>query len=372
MVFVSPQAGWINAAEQAAALRADGWRVILACSAPQSRGQRALLALDRLIYHEIWTGMTGSETDAQAEDALMDRILAPGTLDVRAFDYLGVQLARRKKQRLSGPALGLPDPEWYDKRVMADRLVAMGVPGPRVWDRPVAEEYPVIVKARITSAGKGVWICRDEGEVARAWLAAGGPDGNAFLQEMIHGPAFSTTGVAHDGELLAQETYVLTKPAWDPTGPSIRQEMVDRPDLVANTRTFIREVGYSGAFSFQQLEDHSGRGRPFDFNPRSPGSWIALRMAGSGIVEAYDSLLAARPSAAVDPLPPGTSSTTLMITGGDFESREQIRSWLRYTGVEIRKRKTAFGWRFGVWANVIRAKEYARATRQLRSRTRIS
>lgn len=353
--------------EIAARLRKAGYRVVSIVPVDPTSKQRALMLVDRIIFHEVRPLIEGRDEHASVSDQAIAEIFADHTVDIHAFDSLGAQLAEHRTELGRSLRAGLAPPEWYDKRWMAERLAQLGIPGPDVWDTPTAEAFPVIVKARFTSGGVGVRICRDEQQVEDAWRELDDVDGRPFMQEFVTGPVYSTAAVAQDGELLAHETYTAIKAPGDPTGPSLQQVIVDRPDLVANVREFIRDVGYSGIFSLQQMQDADGRGRPFDFNPRAPGTFGAFGVAGSALFPAYVALLqgTARPVAST--LEAGTVTSAVRLSYvKPWPDRATFLEWYRYTGCQIRARRKSHGSRFVFWGYAMRTRLVVQGFRELR------
>lgn len=344
-------------AELAAQLRMAGYRVVSFVPMNPSRKQRALMIADRLIFHEVRPVIEGHDEKARVSEEAMAEIFADRTVDIHAYDSLGAQLAGRRAELGQELIAGLAPAQWYDKRWMADRLMELGIPGPDVWDTPLSENFPVIVKARFTSGGGGVRICRSQREVEEAWQDLGGFHGNAFMQEFITGPTYSTSAVAREGELLAHETYTAIKAPGEPTGPSLKQVIVDRPDLVANVRELVREMGYSGILNLQQLEDADGRGRPIDFNPRVPGAFGALAAAGSALFPAYLALLERTAEPVGRTLEAGiiTSAVRLSYTR-PWADRAAFVDWHRRTDSQIWARRESHGYRFVAWGYLMKTR----------------
>ena len=94
-----------------------------------------------------------------------------------------------------------------DKWVQGEWAERAGVPTPRAWQEPVAEQYPVVVKTRVGFGGNGVRVVHDHDALAEAWADLTGPDGQPpFLQERLT-PSLHTGGVALDGEALINVAY---------------------------------------------------------------------------------------------------------------------------------------------------------------------
>ncbi len=327
--------------------------------------------MDRLIFNEIWPMIEGDDSDDVVPEGAVAAILEAPTIDVHAFDALGAVIARKRGELGSQLRAGLAPAEWYDKRWMADRLVEIGVPGPDVWDEPVASEFPVIVKARITSAGMGVRICHNQAEVDQAWAELGGSSGKAFMQQYLAGPTYATTGIAKEGEVLVHETYRMIPAPGDPTGPSLHQEMVHRPELDENVRRIIRDVNLTGIFNLQQIVDEEGRGRTFDLNPRCPTAFAGLSVAGSALYSTYLSLLEGVEPTAGASLPEGTIASAVRLAYmEDWEDLAAFRAWLRYTGQQIRARRATQGARFVLWAYATRTRLILRGAKRAMRRSR--
>lgn len=339
--------------ELAAQLRRAGFEVVLVAPSPRTRGERLQDWINRIVYSRTWHALPPAGTELP--DHVVAGVLAHPTVDVHGTDYDGQQLALRGGRLPGGTRSLVVGAEWFDKRHLAVTLEQLGIPGPRWWDDVEGRVPPVVVKSRLTTGGLGVRICRDHDELAAAWRELGGTEGNAFIQELHEGESIATTGVARDGELLAEETYLTVSSPHAPTSPPIAQLMVERPELVENVRILLRATRHTGLFNVQQFVDDEGRGRVFDFNPRGPASWAAIDAAGSTLAEVYLALLAGDPIPATDPLPAGTRGASLQLTQAPpMSGWRDLHEWWSQTGSLMKQRRKTLGWRFFAWSVLMR------------------
>lgn len=369
VVFLSPDVGTAYA-EFAAQVRRAGYRTVLATDVRPGWRRATQRAVDRLVFDEIWPAVEVRDGDLGVSDEVCAAVLARPTADVVSDDLVGWQLAAYLDRVRPPSDVSMLDPAWYDKRVLADRLRDLGVPGPQVWDDPGEAPLPVVVKGRLTTAGQHVRLCTSAEAVAVTLGELTGPAGPAFLQELVPGPVFSTTGVARDGQVLLSETFVQTKPPGEPTAPARHVEIVHRPDLDEVVARVVAPTGRTGIFETEQLVDSHGVPRLIDLNPRLPGNWAALHSMGSALFDTYLAVLDGRVVTGAPRLPAGRRGTSLRVTyNPPWTSREEFFAWRRYTGSEMRRRRRTHGPAFTLWAEATRERLVAAiAYRQLREK----
>jgi phosphoribosylamine--glycine ligase len=85
------------------------------------------------------------------------------------------------------------------KRFAKDVMAAAGVPTARLLDEPRA---PCVLKADGLAAGKGVFVCRTDGELEDALGGAGEVNGTMLVEELLDGPELSLLALCDGREAI--------------------------------------------------------------------------------------------------------------------------------------------------------------------------
>ncbi len=83
-----------------------------------------------------------------------------------------------------------------------------------------------------------------------------------ILQELVHGQEYCTHGTVRDGELQVWACC-------ESSAFQINYEQVDKPDVEAWVRTFVRGLGGTGQLSFDLIEQADGAVVAIECNPRT-------------------------------------------------------------------------------------------------------
>ena len=204
----------------------------------------------------------------------------------RRFDVLlpiheqGLLFAKVQHRLRRHTSLALPSFASYrtalDKATFSAVLSELGLPQPAttIVDSLAAAriraagEAPLVIKAAIGTASRGVWLVRNADQRAAAFaeldrLNLG--DRQILLQQWVDAPVEHAQAVFRDGELLALHGYQrLIEGAGG--GPALKQSV--RRDLVrADLARLGRHLGWHGALSVDYLW-HNETALYIDCNPR--------------------------------------------------------------------------------------------------------
>lgn len=361
-------------AELASALRRNGVRVELVVERLPGRLWKLQHRLDRVVFQKIHYLLTA---DGEVKPELIALVSDPETRDIQAFDQIAAELARSFSDRGEPVPSGLLPECWYDKWWLATRLSELGIPSPRVWRDPVADQFPVVVKLPVSSGGLGVRVVHTEAELARTW-AEFSAQGDPFLQQYLTGEGISVTGVAHNGAVIAAVMYLQHKDPADPYGPSVQQEVLSPEDsdvreILTNASRVISDSQYCGPFSVQVILDEEGVGRITDYNPRVVGAFASLEQAGAGLIEPTVQRLEpgfTPPTEPVVALQHGTGTSMRLSYDSPWNSWRDGRSWLKRTTNQLWQRGDAVGWRFSAWGAGMTVKLGIKQAKELRFRQR--
>ena len=155
----------------------------------------------------------------------------------------------------------------HDKLAFAERLVALGLPGPATFAadtpeaRAFAEREAFVVKPALASSGHGLSL-HGAGE------AIPERDHRAVVQALLPGEEFSTFSVAVRGRVLVTIAYRARILSGTVAVCFERFETVEA-DVAAQVEGFAAGMGWSGFLSFDFRRDAAGRALPMECNPRS-------------------------------------------------------------------------------------------------------
>ncbi len=223
----------------------------------------------------------GLQDDPAGFLGFVERLLATEKYDVLLPTHEQGFLFARVQQRLLGRVgLALPAFESYraahGKAGFSRLLDQFGLPQPAT--RIVNSEselrdaikFPSIVKTSVGTASRGIWLVRDDRDLALALqdLNAGGAFADEVLvQEFVAGAIEKAQAVFCRGELLGFHAYRAIA-AGAGGGEAIKQSVV-RPELRRHVARIGRELGWHGALSVDCImRDEGSAPLLIDCNPR--------------------------------------------------------------------------------------------------------
>lgn len=192
----------------------------------------------------------------------------------------------RAKDRLGALVL-LPTPELVD--ALADKWLAhllfeeKGIGSPPTWlpeDLPGDVEFPVLVKARKGFGSRGIYRCRDRGEL-EFFLDYATDD--SMVQQCMRGEEFSIDLFCDlESRCLnaIPRTMIESK-----GGESIKGMTIADDELVDVGRRVSETIGLVGPANVQCFREPDGTYRVTDINPRFGGAFPLPAAAGSGYPE---------------------------------------------------------------------------------------
>jgi predicted ATP-grasp superfamily ATP-dependent carboligase len=204
-------------------------------------------------------------------------LVAGGRFDVLLpIHEQGYLFAKVQQKLLPHVGLAVPDFASYALALAKDsfsRLIAeldLAQPATTIMSGdaglPALARYPVVVKAAVGTASRGVVLARDRAEVARAaaeFSRAGAP---LLIQNFVEGTVEHAQAVFRRGELLAMHAYGQV--ARGAGGGDAIKESLDRPDLRAGLERIGERLAWHGALSVDVIRPADGNARYIDCNPR--------------------------------------------------------------------------------------------------------
>lgn len=139
--------------------------------------------------------------------------------------------------------------------------------------------WPVVVKARLGSGGRGVRLASDPASLRRMADAVPGLAGTHLLMEYIKMGRKYDVGLLYDrsGGCVARfcQEELRGYPLWN--GPSTLQESQSRPDLIALAERLLAPIGWRGPVEVEFMEEpQSGEPVLMEINPRF---WASLELS---------------------------------------------------------------------------------------------
>jgi hypothetical protein len=367
VVFVDSYS-WQSFADLAGALRHRGIPAARITGRAASPRQRAMLALESLLYgpsvRQVDGGMLDG-TPATISPGALAMAVGPTTRDVQMQDDLVIPALD------SGPCAANPlrrvaagvDPlVLIDKRIQEETARHAGVPVPESWSTRETAQLPAVVKPPVGFGGDGVVVVNDADELDRAWREVVAKHGRPPVVQRLLSRGLSTAGVASHGEPVLVVSYEGTPPADDPTGPSSSIVAVDDPHAEQLARDFLRDLGYTGIFCIDWVRDPDGELRLIDFNARAFGSWVGLQDLGFDVVGAYLHVLGLGPAPEPGEGRYGETRELLRYPCPAGNDVAGVRTWRRDSLRIIATRRSYLG---GRWAVVMRMRTEIGALRAL-------
>ena len=224
-------------------------------------------------------------------------------LTERHYDFVvpladnSAHLLSENKETLSQYAhIAVPDYDVF--RLADDKLAALrvcrdsGIPCPKTYSTTASldetleaiDAYPVVLKPRIASGGKGFHKIDSREELLRCYAPAVEKFGPMLVEEYI--PQTGTqykcdVYIDRNGEV--KSSFVYEKPRWYPVagGSSCCNVTIDRPDLIAHSVNLLQKIGWTGYADLDLIEDpRDGSARIMEINPRICGSIKIAFLAG--------------------------------------------------------------------------------------------
>ncbi len=161
---------------------------------------------------------------------------------------------------------GVPVPRWVVADVLPDAALRQA--------RRLG--YPVVLKPRVSSGGRGLVLAPDPPALEAALAAHVGPP--PLLQAWVGWGAQYDVGLLYDGGGRRVAAFVQRELRHYPLtgGPSTVQESVSAPDLVLLADRLLGEVGWVGPAEVEFRMDQAGVPRLMEVNPRY---WASLALA---------------------------------------------------------------------------------------------
>ncbi|MDP4014864.1 MAG: ATP-grasp domain-containing protein [Candidatus Nanopelagicales bacterium] len=366
---------WEAFSALAGVLRMRGFAVRHVTARPGGARLRAQQQLDVPLYGRPRRLVVPGSRPGQAAtipDADLPALVGTDVVDVQAHDDLAravasapnpvAALGRRVGSQIDPAVL-------YDKWVMAETVARFGIPTPRVWDRPTARSFPVVVKARTGFAGTAVRVAEDADQLARAWDDLTSLSGDTPFVQAFHGTGLvKSGGVAREGDLIVSAAYLSHPEPTDPKGPPLLAAVTSHPSIEGLTRRLVEQIGYTGFFNADWVIDDRGNPYLIDLNARAFGSWPALQACGVDFVGAYLHILDMGPRPVPAQVRHGEYHRVLQFPFPCSPSRSALLLRRRQSLEIIEYRR---GWLGNRWASVSRAKvELATAQEWARLRMR--
>ncbi len=137
-------------------------------------------------------------------------------------------------------------------------------------------KFPVVVKPRTGCAAVGFHITQDEQDLTNYYDKAEQKYGKMLIQEYIPQDGLQykcEMFIDRNGEMKG--ACVFAKVRWYPIdgGSSTLNETVNRPDIVADCKKLLQEIGWRGYADIDLIEDtRDGKTKIMEINPRITGS----------------------------------------------------------------------------------------------------
>lgn len=207
--------------------------------------------------------------------------------------------------------------------------------------------FPIVLKRSSGFAGSGVFICRNEADIARAfrilrwdetilgrafsafarlcgwrmesrWLPV---DQSITASRFIAGKCAMSLTAAFEGRMLAALTAEKVESLLDDKGPSSVVRFVRNEEMRRASQTLLQHWKLTGLIGFDFMLDAQGQAWLIECNPRpTPLAHLGAR-AGEDLCRALRNHLAGEP-----PLPPATAPPGLIVAHFPAESWRDQRS----------------------------------------------
>jgi carbamoyl-phosphate synthase large subunit len=186
--------------------------------------------------------------------------------------------------RAAGAEVLLPTPEvargCQDKWACHEMLLARGLPSPPTWlpgaVDPAELPYPVLIKPRLGFAGRHIYRCRDQRDLA---FFLGYTPAESVIQQALPGLEFSIDCLGDlDGRALGAVPRAMIQ---SKGGEQIKGETLDDPQLVELGASAVEALGLCGPSTVQCFREDGRVLGITDINTRFGGAFPLPLAAGS-------------------------------------------------------------------------------------------
>ncbi len=130
--------------------------------------------------------------------------------------------------------------------------------------------YPVLLKPRKSTGGRGIRMAKNAGELAEALMQFREVP---LIQERIQGEDLELTILCVHGEPIAGSAYISLRNAPPPYGPPAACRTIQDETLMRIGMDFLMKLRYHGVAHLDFRRDQrDGQQKLLDFNPRMAGS----------------------------------------------------------------------------------------------------
>lgn len=160
-----------------------------------------------------------------------------------------------------------------------------------------ALRLPCVVKTAIGTASRGVWLLRDERDIAAAITeidACDGFSGAVLVQAWVDGPVEKAQAVFRHGDMLG--FHACRQLAEGAGGGDAIKQSVSRPDIRAGLAAIGERLAWHGALSVDCIRTRDGASLFIDCNPRLVEP-MAAHLAGVDLVGLLLDVSRAQPAA---------------------------------------------------------------------------
>lgn len=202
-------------------------------------------------------------------------------------DDVAIILSKHKKELEKLAAIHVNDWELFtmasDKLKTMEACMTGHLPCPKTFlskddflNQKDKVQYPMVVKPRTGCAAVGFHVAKDEVDLLEYYVKAEEKYGPCLIQEFI-----PQDGLQYKAEMYIDRNgtlkgaCVFAKVRWYPIegGSSTLNETVNRPDIVADCKKLLEEIGWRGYADIDLIEDtRDGKVKIMEINPRITGS----------------------------------------------------------------------------------------------------
>jgi hypothetical protein len=146
--------------------------------------------------------------------------------------------------------------------------------------------FPVVVKARVGSAGTNVIIAGDVESLIAAATAPDGDPEDRYYEQYVYGEKLNYAAAATSADIEQELAYRVIR--WlEPAGTAFEVQTISDPQLEAFGRRAIAVAGCTGLMNMDVIRDTEGRDWLIDFNSRAFGGAVCFRAAGIDMSQGY-------------------------------------------------------------------------------------
>jgi len=173
-----------------------------------------------------------------------------------------------------------------DKGETIKIALSSGVPVPRTYfpeDTKIDSikdsiQYPVLVRARISSGSRGIIRVNSPAEFDAAYNNVKEKYGEPIIQEYISKTGYSTACVLLDDSQTSIATFSYKRVKEYPItgGPTVVGISCEDSDVIAHSLRMLKKAGWSGVAEIEYILDENGNPLLLEVNPRF---WMSLNLA---------------------------------------------------------------------------------------------